>query len=88
VRGWRDRRHNTKWGVFFQGDPMIAAQAVGPEPLHTRNQLDDLQLLDLMIQPADLRLLQLDAPPLHRIGLSHRFDDLNDLHPGGHALLL
>src|SRR6266704_2576949 len=48
------------------------------------HNFDDLQFLDLMVQAANLRLFQLQFPPLDRVGFRHRFDDLNDPGPGGH----
>jgi len=34
------RSHNPEGREFFHGDPMVAAQAVGVQPFHTRDQLD------------------------------------------------
>ena len=67
---------------------MIAAAAIGPQPLHARHQLDDLQLLDLMVEPADFRFLQFDPPPFGGVGLGQRLDDLLNLSARRHTLLL
>ena len=68
VRG-RDGAHDAKGRVFLQRDAVVAAAAIGMQPLDARHQLDDLQLLDLVVQPADLRFFQFDPAPLGGIGL-------------------
>jgi hypothetical protein len=69
-------------------DAVIAAERVRLDPLDAGHQLDDLELLDLVVEPADLRLVQLLASP--RLGLvgDDPLDDVDDLPPGLDALLL
>src|SRR5262245_57919105 len=67
MRGWRDRRHHSERSVFFERDAMIAAAPVRVQPFDPRHQLENLQLLNLVIQPPDLRLLQFNSAPFGRI---------------------
>src|ERR1041385_5599660 len=67
---------------------MIPAAAVRSDPFHTRHQLDDFQLFNFVIEPADLRFLEVDPAPLIRVGLGQSFDDLNDFGASRHALFL
>ena len=71
MRGRRDRADDAEGRVLLQRDAVVAAAAVGMQPLDAGHELDDLQLLDLVIEPADLRLLQLDAAPLGGVRLRH-----------------
>src|SRR5262249_58241957 len=87
-RAGRDSTDHSKRGVFLQSDPMISAMTVRPKPIYARDQLDDLELVDLMIKPADLGLFQLGPPPFLRVAVAQGFDDLLDLAARGHPLLL
>jgi hypothetical protein len=84
----RDRADDAKRRVFLQRDAVIAAAAVGPEPFDAGNVLDDLQLFDFVIEPADFRFLQFNAAPFGGIGLGQCLDNVDDLLPRGHAALL
>ncbi len=84
----RDRADDAEGCIFFQRDAVIAAQAIGVQPFHARDQFDDFQLLDLMIEPANPGFLQLQPAPLDGISVSHRFDDFHRLPPRRHAFLL
>jgi hypothetical protein len=86
--GGRNRADDPEGGVLFQRNAMVAAAGIGMQPFNARNQLDDLELLDLVVQPADLCLLQLDPAPLGGIGFRQGLYDLNHLGPCGDAFLL
>ena len=88
MRARRDRAHDAEGRVFLQRDAVIAAAGVGPEPFHAGDELDNLQLLDLVIEPANLRLVEFEFAPHFRVGLRHRLDDLDDLHARRDAGLL
>jgi len=60
---------------------MIPRESIALQKLHARNQLDDLQLLNLVIQPPDLRLVQFHAPKLVRLRHAHLLDALDRLGP-------
>src|SRR2546422_6929578 len=66
---------------------MIPTVAIRAKPFDTRNQFQDLEFLDLMIEPADFGFFELDATPLSGVGNGHRLDDLNDFGPGDDAFL-
>jgi hypothetical protein len=67
---------------------MVAAAAIGVEPFNPGNQFDDLQLFDLVIEPADFRFIQLNLSPLGGLGVGHAFDDLNYFDTGCDSFLL
>jgi hypothetical protein len=58
----------TPKGVLLHGDAVVAAHAVGLDPLDPGHELHDLELLDLVLEPADLRLLELEPAPLDGVG--------------------
>ena len=66
---------------------MVATAAIRMQPFHAGDKLDDFEFLDLVIESANLRFLQLDLPPLDRLRVSHRLADFNDLCAGGDAFL-
>ena len=88
MRARRDRADDAEGRVFLERDAVIAAARIGPEPLHAGDELDDLELLDLVVEPADLRLVEFELAPHFRVGLGHRLDDLDDLNARGDAALL
>src|SRR5207248_11207438 len=68
--------------------PVVAAAGIGMKPFHARNQFDNLQLLDFMIEASDLRLFQFNPAPFFGFGLVHPFDDFDDSVADGDSLLL
>jgi hypothetical protein len=71
--GMRDRQNgadDAERRVLLQGDAVVAAHAVRLDPLDAGHELHDLQLLDLVLEAADLGLLELELAPLG--GLSCR----------------
>ncbi len=74
-------------GVLFQRNAVVAAAAIRMQPFNAGNQLNNLELLDLVVQPPDLGLFQFDPAPLSGIGFRQRLYDLNHLGAGGDALL-
>ena len=80
--------HDAERRVFLQRDAVIAAAGVGSQPFHARHELDDLELLDLVIEPADLRLVEFEFAPRLGVCLGQRLDDLFDLAARGDALFL
>ena len=88
MRAGRDRANHAEGRVFLQCDAVIAAAGVGPEPFNAGDELDDLQLGDLVVQPANLCLVELQFAPSLRVGGGHRLDDVDDLHARGDARLL
>ena len=87
MRAGGDAPHHAKRRVFFQGDAVVAAAGVGAQPVHAGHQLDQAQLGDLVIQPADLRFVIFQFAPRLGVLFRQRLDDLLDLAPGGDALL-
>ncbi len=63
MRGRGHCADNAEGRVFFERDAVIAAVAVGVKPIDAGNEIDDLQFFDLMIEPADLRLIQFQFAP-------------------------
>ena len=62
VRHRRDDADDAERGVFLQRDAVLAAERVGAQELDAGDAVgDDLQLLDLVLQPADLGFFQLLA---------------------------
>ncbi len=80
------RADHAERGVLLERDSVVAATAVRAEPLDSRHVTDDVQLLDLVIETANLGFLQLDATPFIGVGLAHALDDLDDFAPGLDAL--
>ncbi len=74
--------------VFLEGDTVVPAVAVGPEPIHAGNKFDDLELLDLMVEPADFRFLKFESAPLGRVRVGEGLDDFFNLPARGDAFLL
>src|SRR5262249_16243136 len=74
--------------VFLQRDAVIAAASVRIQPVHSGNKLDDLELFNFVIEPADLCFVQLLTSPRFGIFVRQRLDDLLDLPPRGHAFFL
>src|SRR5579862_774233 len=85
MRGRRDGRDDAEWRVFLQRDAMITAATVRIEPLDTRDELDDFELLDFVVEAADFGFVQLDLAPRLGVGFGHGLDDLNDLGASGYA---
>src|SRR5207249_988823 len=83
----RDGGYDAKRRVLLQGNSVVAAAAIRAEPFHTGDELDDFELLDLVIEPANLRFLQFDSPPLDSVGVSHRLYDFYDVRAGGDTFL-
>ena len=88
MRGGRDCADNPERRVFFESDAVIATQRGRVQPLHPGDELNNLELLDFVIEAANLGFFQFDAPPLTRVGISHGFDDVNDLSARLDAFLL
>src|SRR6266699_232137 len=80
--------NDSKRSIFFQRNPVIAAAAIGMQPFHAGDELDNLQLLDLVVEPANLRLGQFSTAPFGGIGVAHRLDDFDNFDTRGDALLL
>src|SRR5207253_5290057 len=62
--------------------------AVGPKPIHAGNESNDLELLDLMVEPADSRFLEFEAAPRGRVLVGEGLDDFLNLPARGDAFLL
>ena len=88
MRAGRDRTDHAKRRVFLQRDAVIAAAGVGPEPVHPGNELDDFELLDFVIEPADFRLFKFKPAPSLGVFLGERLDDFLNLAAGGDAFFL
>src|ERR1043166_849591 len=84
----RDSRNDTKGSVFLERYAVVATASVRAQPFNAGHKLDDLQLLDLMIEPPNFRFFQFNAAPLDSVRISHRFYDLDDFLAGGDTLLL
>ena len=63
---------------LLKRDAVITAATVRPQPLDTRHIAYNLKLLDLVIEPAYLRFLQLDAAPLFIVVLAKALDDFDN----------
>src|ERR1051326_1351853 len=87
MRRGRDRGDDAEGGILLEHDSVVAAAPVRVQPFYARDELDDLKLLDLMIQPPNLRFFQFNAAPFGRIRIGHRFDDFDNLHPSSYSLL-
>ena len=72
------RTDDTERRELLKRDAVITAAPVRPQPLDTRHVTDDLKLLDLVIESANLRFLQLDAAPLFVVVLAKALDDFDD----------
>ena len=75
MRAGRDRANDAERRVFLQRDAVIAAAPVRPQPVHAGNELDDLQLLDLVVEPADLGFVEFDPAPRLGVFLGQGLDD-------------
>src|SRR5205807_3541704 len=65
VRHGRDDADHSEWGVLLERYAVLAAEGVGLEELDAGDAVgDDLQLFDLVDEPADLGLFQLLAAEL------------------------
>ena len=65
VRHRRDDADDAERGVFLQGDAVLAAEGFGAQELDAGDAVgDDLELLDLVLEPADLGLFQFLAAEL------------------------
>src|SRR5207249_8834174 len=71
-----DGGDDAKGRVFLEGDAVIAAAAVGPEPIDARHQFDDFELFYFVIEPADFCFLEFVAAPRFGVIVGERFDDL------------
>src|SRR3954453_4812699 len=76
----------TKWREFLERNSMVTAASQGSQPIHAWHELNNLQLLDLVIQPANLRFLELNAAPFFRILVGKSLNDLLNLSSCTHAL--
>jgi hypothetical protein len=66
-------------GVLDNRQTMIATEALGPQELHPRGAFrKNLQLLDLVFQPPNLRLVHLHGAQFHGVALSDVADDFDD----------
>src|SRR5207244_10093857 len=84
----RDGTDDAEGRVFLEGDAVISTVAVRPEPIHAGNELDALELLDLMVEPADFRFLEFESAPLGRVFVGEGLADFLNLPPCGNALRL
>jgi hypothetical protein len=87
VRHRQDGRDDAEGGVLLEGDAVVAAAGVGVEPLDAGDELHDLELLDLVVEAADLGLGELELAPLGGVLGGEGLDDLDNLGAGGDALL-
>ena len=61
-----------------QAKPVAAAVGGGLQKFDAGHQFENLQLLDLVIEPADLGFVQLHLAPGLGVLLGDRFDELDD----------
>src|SRR5207302_11385976 len=61
------------------------APPIRVKPFHTRDKLEDLELLDFVVEAVNFRLLELDAAPFHCIDFGQCFYDFNDPGAGSNA---
>ena len=79
MRHRSDRTDDPERRVLGDAQPVIATHRVSPHELNTRDELDDLELLDLVIEPSDLRLLEFERAEflsLRVADLAHALDGL------------
>ena len=58
--------------------PLLPLKALVLQEFDAGNSFEDLQLFDLVIEPADLRFIQLELAPFLGLLLGDRFDQLDD----------
>ena len=64
----RDRADDAKWSMLNHGQAVVATEYLAPHELDARRPLaEDFQLLDLVGEAADLRLVELHRAELDRI---------------------
>ena len=63
-------------------------KAVGTEPIDARDQLDNLELFDFMVEAPDSGLVEFKSAPLCGVSLGQGLDDGFDLSARGDTLLL
>ena len=65
-------------GEFLDAKSVASAGGQRAQIFHAGDQFQDLQLFDLVIQPADFGFLQFHRPPLAGVLLGDGFDQLDD----------
>src|SRR5439155_14904347 len=88
MRRWRDCADHPEGRVLFECNPVIAAAAIRMQPLDSGHQLNNFQLFNLMVEPANLRFFEFQASPLRGVGVANRLDEVDDFGASGDALLL
>ncbi len=92
VRHRRNHADDTEGGEFFQAQAVGSAGSVGLQIFDAGHEFEDLELFDLVIEPADFRLGQLHRAPLAGVLFGDRLDQLHDavaiVHRELHELLL
>ncbi len=92
VRDRRDDADDAERGEFFQAQAVAAAGGVGLQKFDAGDEFEDLQLFDLVIEPADFGFLQLHRAPLAGVLFGDGLDQLHDriaiVHRQLHELFL
>ncbi|OQB89538.1 MAG: hypothetical protein BWX84_02369 [Verrucomicrobia bacterium ADurb.Bin118] len=81
----RHRTDDAERREFLQRDAVVAAQAVRIQELDARNVALTFELINLVIQPANFRFLQLQPAPLLRFRPTSLFDQFDHLLAARHA---
>ena len=71
--------------VFGDGQTVVAAHGVALEKLDPRHELNDLELFNLVIEAADLRLFKLHPPQFFGLLVAEPIDALDGFGPIGHG---
>src|SRR5262249_45628830 len=75
----RDRTDDSERSVFSEGQAMVPREALGLEELDPRNELDDLEFLDLVIEPADFRFFEFRTAEFFSLLFSNLADTFDRL---------
>ena len=74
----RDHADHSEGRELLEAEAMRSARRVRLEPLDSGNPMQHPELLDLVLEPADPGLLELERPPWDRVLRRHRFDACHD----------
>ena len=78
-----NRTDDAERRVLGDAQPVIATHGIGSHELNTGDELDDFELLDLVIEPPDLGLLEFECAEFLSLLITDLADALDGLRPRG-----
>ena len=69
----RNHADHSEGRELLEAEAMRSARRVRLDPFDSGNPMQHPELLDLVLEPADPGLLELERPPLDRVLRRHRF---------------